>query len=336
MSDTEPFAVLDANQTTDRQDRTDRQVLVRSMTHAARGIVTLELTDPDRRPLAPWDPGAHIDLVLPSGIVRQYSLCGDPEDVGAYRIAVLREERSRGGSREVHDTGLVGKQLSIVGPRNTFRLTDAPRYLFLAGGIGITPILSMIRCAERAGIPWKLIYAGRTREKLAFLEELCDLRHGQVELVVEDRQGRPDFDQIFTETEDGTAVYCCGPPGMIRTVEDRSAEHLPPGTLRIERFVADPDAVKPSEQTKEAFEVELAQTGVTLTVPPDRSILDVVLEVVPHQLYSCEEGVCGTCQTRVLAGEPDHRDSVLTDEERKEYMMICVGRSRSTKLVLDL
>jgi ferredoxin-NADP reductase len=312
------------------------QVLVRSVTHAARDIVTLELTDPDRRPLATWDPGAHIDLVLPSGIVRQYSLCGDPDDVGAYRVAVLREEQSRGGSHEVHDTGLVGKQLRIVGPRNTFRLTDAPRYLFLAGGIGITPILSMIRHAERAGIPWKLVYAGRTRDKLAFVEELRDLRHGRVELVVEDQHGRPDFDRIFAETDDGTAVYCCGPPGMIRAVEDRSAEHLPPGALRIERFLADPDAVTSVEQTNEAFEVELAQTGVTLTVPPDRSILDVVLEEVPYQLYSCEEGVCGTCQTRVLAGEPEHRDSVLTDEQRKEYMMICVGRARSAKLVLDL
>ncbi|MGH3627989.1 MAG: PDR/VanB family oxidoreductase, partial [Sciscionella sp.] len=311
------------------------ELLVRGARLVADGIVALVLEHPERRELPPWRPGAHIDLVLPSGLVRQYSLCGDPDDRLRYRIAVLREQQSRGGSREVHDTGLVGKRLRVGAVRNHFRLVDADQYLFIAGGIGITPILPMLRDVDRSGAQWTLVYGGRTRGHLAFLDEIGDLAHGSTTILTEDREGRPDLAALFSTADPTTTVYCCGPNGMLEAAETAAAKFFVPGSLHIERFTG-PDSAATEANANTTFEVELARTGVTLTVPPDRSILDVVLDVAPHQLYSCEEGYCGTCETRVLDGEPDHRDSVLTAEERRGRMMICVGRSRCPKLVLDI
>ncbi|MGH3495608.1 MAG: PDR/VanB family oxidoreductase [Sciscionella sp.] len=305
------------------------------MSVVADNIVALELVDPAGRRLPTWEAGAHIDLLLPSGTVRQYSLCGDLDARHRYRIAVLRDEMSRGGSVEIHDTGLVGKHVKVGGPRNRFPLVDAPRYLFLAGGIGVTPLLAMVQQAERFGTPWQLVYGGRTPSSLGFVDELAARRHGTVTVITEDREGRPDLRQLLSEIDSDTAVYCCGPAGMLDAVQAAGDELLAPGTLHTEHFgVPDKPDLDTSQDT--GFEIELARTGVTLAVPPDRSILDVVLDVVPNQLFFCEEGYCGTCETRVLAGEPEHRDAVLREEERKDRMMICVGRARSSRLVLDI
>lgn len=257
---------------------------------------------------------------------------------------MLREPASRGGSKEVHETALVGRRLPVRGPRNQFPLVEAERYLFLAGGIGITPILPMLGAVHGRSRPWRLVYGGRSRASMAFLDALPSAGGGSCEIVPEDEAGWPDLQAILEATAPGTAVYCCGPPGMIAAVEGACARLLEPGALHVERF----SASTPSEDGRagdlgragdgeEAFEVELARSGLVLRVPPDRSLLRVVLEAVPSHLYSCEEGYCGTCEARVVSGEPDHRDTVLSDEERADRKMIlCVGRSRSPRLVLDL
>ncbi len=314
-----------------------RPLLVRQVRLEAEGVVSLELVDPKRAPLPSWEPGAHLDVVLPSGLVRPFSLCGHPDDRTSYRVAVLLEETSRGGSKEVHETGLVGRLLTIRGPRNQFRLVEAEHYLFLAGGIGITPILPMISAVTGRGRPWELVYVGRRRATMAFLDTLATATGGRATIVARDESDRPDLEAILSSCSAGTSVYCCGPTAMLAAVEDCCGRLLGPGALHLERFTAPPDGPDKVDGDDQAFEVELARTGVVLQVPADRTLLRVVLDAVPSHLYSCEEGYCGTCEAHVLAGEPDHRDTVLTDEERAGHKMcICVGRSRSPRLVLDL
>jgi ferredoxin-NADP reductase len=222
----------------------------------------------------------------------------------------------------------------VRGPRNHFALAPAPRYLFIAGGIGITPILPMIEQAEQAGAQWRLLYGGRRRSSMAFVDELCV--HGdRVEVVPEGEHGRLDLDTALDTPRDGTLVYCCGPEALLAAVEERCTRG-PAGSLHVERFAAKPhdsDAAPAS-----SFEVVLERSGLTLTVPPDRSILEICEEAGLDMPSSCHEGICGTCETAVLDGIPDHRDSVLSDEEREvgELMMLCVSRCRSARLVLDL
>ncbi|MEU6222840.1 PDR/VanB family oxidoreductase [Streptomyces sp. NPDC047042] len=330
----------------------ERQVTITRRREVAEGVVelTLAAAHPADRPtvhpadrfLGDWEPGAHIDLVLPSGTVRQYSLCGHPERPLEYTVAVLREPEGRGGSAEVHDRLTEGTTVGVRGPRNHFRLAPADRYLFLAGGIGVTPILAMVREAAATGTPWTLLYGGRTRTSMAYTDELVELAalsHGDVVLVAQDEQGHPDFAAAFTGAPEGTAVYACGPEPMLQAAETLSELLLPPGALHLERFGAKPqDADDAESATDTEFEVELARSGRTLTVPADRRLIDVVREVVPQVPFSCEEGYCGSCETGVLDGTPDHRDQVLTPEERdsNETMMICVGRCLSRKLTLDL
>jgi ferredoxin-NADP reductase len=292
----------------------------------ADGVVRLTLRAPGGEPLPPWEPGAHVDLLLPGG-VRQYSLCGRPEDTSAYQVAVLREADGRGGSAHVHDRLLAGHRVRVAGPRNHFALVDAERYLFLAGGIGITPILPMLDRVARAGREWQLVYGGRTRASMAFTAELA--RHGdRVTFRPQDEHGLLDLPRLLAELRPGTAVYCCGPEPLLAAVEA-----LRPGDLHVERFTA-----KPDDGPRTAFEVELAGSGRVLPVPADRSILEVVEEAGVTVLSSCREGTCGTCETGVLGGTPDHRDSVLTEAERleSEVMMLCVSRACSPRLVLDL
>lgn len=316
-------------------DQPPLELLVYQARWVADGIIAFDLVHPQGLALPQWDAGAHIDVVLPSGIIRQYSLCGDLEDPFSYRIAVLLEESSRGGSSEMHRTQLVGRRLAIQGPRNHFPLVDAAGYLFLAGGIGVTPMVPMLQTAERRGVPWRLIYGARSRRTMAFIAEIGGRRGGCLELVPEDEAGLPDLGGLLAELPTGWKVYCCGPPGMIRAVEQR-CPGVDAGVLHLERFTAATDQ-QVREGDEASFEVELARTGTTITVPPDRSILRTVLDAVPTILYSCEEGYCGTCEVRVLEGQPDHRDTVLTDEEKAEHkMMICVSRSRSARLVLDI
>jgi ferredoxin-NADP reductase len=314
-------------------------MLISQVTLAAQAVITIRLVDPDGAQLPEWAPGAHLDLLLPSGRIRQYSLCGDPLDRTCYTVAVLREDAGRGGSVEVHDSTLVGRYLEVRGPRNHFELRPAARYLFLAGGIGVTPLMAMIRVATRNGIPWTLHYGGRALAHMAFRDELCQLGGDAVHLVPQDQFGILDLEQIIDASPVGTDVYCCGPEPMLVAAERACAGSGSPRTIYIERFgAASTSPIAGDEGDRAEFEVELARSGTVLIVPADRTLLDVVRTAVADVPYSCEGGYCGACETRVLEGEPEHHDQILTDAERASgsTMMICVGRARSARLVLDL
>ena len=299
----------------------------------ADGVATLLLRDVSDHPLPAWEPGAHVDLILDSAPTRQYSLCGDPSDRGEYRLGILRDPDGRGGSTYVHDQLCEGDVVRVRGPRNNFPFVPSPRYLFLAGGIGITPILPMIRAAESAGADWRLVYGGRTRESMAFLDELSQYGD-RVEVRPQDETGLLPLTSLLGTPEPETAIYCCGPEPLLSAVEANSTR-WPPGALHLERFAPKPQA-EPVRQ--EAFEIVLQRSELTLTVPRQRSIMSVVEEAGVGVLSSCAEGTCGTCETRVLDGEPDHLDSVLSEVERRtgDCMMICVSRSCTSQLVLDL
>ncbi|WP_405147415.1 PDR/VanB family oxidoreductase [Sphaerisporangium sp. NBC_01403] len=305
---------------------------VRQLRWEADDIVSVTLVHPHGARLPSWEPGAHVDLHTPAG-VRQYSLCGDPRRTDEWRVAAYREPQGRGGSRWVHDVLRVGDLVPVGAPRNAFPLVPAPRYLFIGGGIGMTPLLSMIDQAELSGVPWTLLYGGRSRSSMAFLDEL-GAYGDRVTIQPEDEQGRPDLAAELGRVAEGTAVYCCGPPGLIAAVE-QLCQTLPPDALHVERF-APAAPLKPAADT--AFDVELARSGVTLRVPADTSILDVVERAGLVNVGSCYQGTCGSCETKVLDGRPDHRDSVLSAAERASgtSMMLCVSRCASSRLVLDL
>jgi ferredoxin-NADP reductase len=300
---------------------------------AADGVVELTLADPGGAELAAWEPGAHVDLLLDDALTRQYSLCGDPADRRSWRLGVLRDPATRGGSAYVHDALAVGATVRARGPRNHFELAPAPAYRFVAGGIGITPILPMIAAADAAGAGWDLLYGGRCRTSMAFAEEL-DRFGDRVTLCPQDECGLPDLAAFLADTPGDTLVYACGPEGLLRAVEAVCAPRLA-GNLRVERFAPDPDA---DAGPRTSFEVVLERSGLTLTVPAERSILEVCREAGVDVISSCEEGTCCTCETDVLDGVPDHRDSVLTDTERElgDIILICVSRSLTPQLVLDL
>ncbi|MFC8045706.1 PDR/VanB family oxidoreductase [Nocardia sp. NPDC057353] len=314
--------------------RADRlPLIVARREQVADDVIAFTFRAPDGGSLPRWHPGAHLDLELPSGRFRQYSLCGDPDDRRAYRIAVRRIDGG-GGSLELHQSVTAGSSLVARGPRNAFPFavpgfgSPARRLLFVAGGIGITPILPMLRLADRLGADWSLTYTGRTRESLPFRTELA--RHGtRARLRTDDRDGLPDAAELLPGLAPGTAVYCCGPSGLTDTV--LAATRTMPGVeVHFERF-------GPAPVTNGVpFELELARTGEVLAVPADRSALDVLLEARPDRLYSCRQGFCRTCVTRVLVGEPDHRDGALTPAERAAGAMLpCVSRAAGGRLVLD-
>jgi ferredoxin-NADP reductase len=315
-------------------EEVDLHLQVATRTTGAEGVVVLDLRDPSGAELPAWAPGAHVDLKLREGLVRQYSLCGDPNDRSVWRVAVLREPQGRGGSEHVHAALTEGSEIEVRGPRNNFELVDSPKYLFVAGGIGITPILPMLTAAEAAGADWELHYGGRSRRSMAFLEALEDATGNRVTLHPQDEVGLIDLPTILGTPRPETLVYTCGPEPLLKAVEQHCAA-WPEGSLHLERF-------SPKEQGEpvlaESFEVELATSGLTLTVPPDRSILEVVEEAGIPVLSSCQEGTCGTCETPVLEGEVDHRDSLLTPAEQaaNDTMFICVSRAACPKLVLEL
>ncbi|MEU8969492.1 PDR/VanB family oxidoreductase [Streptomyces monashensis] len=291
------------------------RLLVTAHEAVADGVVQLRLEGAN---LPRWEPGAHLDLVLPSGLVRQYSLCGDPEDTSSYTVATRLVENGRGGSREVHEQVTEGMELEVRGPRNRFPLVEAESYVFVAGGIGITPLLPMLRSLPD-GTPWRLLYAGRDRASMPFLEEVEKVGRDRVTVV----DGVPDLDAL--EVGEGTVVYCCGPEGLMAAVEERFPD------VRLERF-----APRTSSDGNTEFEVELRRSGRTLTVPADSTALAEIRRELPDTAYSCEQGFCGTCQQRVLEGEIDHRDELLTDTERADSMLICVSRARTGRLVIDM
>lgn len=317
-------------QTIVREFETD--LVVREADRVAQDVVALTLARPDGDALPDWTPGAHIDLILGEGLTRQYSLCGPTGTPDVWRVAVLRSPDSRGGSTAAHALA-PGSTVRVRGPRNHFPVAASPRYLFVAGGIGITPLLAMVHEVEAAGAEWELHYGGRSRASMAFLDEL-DTFGGRVHPVPEDELGRLDLDAILGRPRSDTLVYACGPEPMLSAVEERCAA-WPPGALHLERFA--PRAMEvPAEER--SFELVLQRSGKSLEVPADRSVFDVVREAGVGVLGSCLEGICGTCETEVVEGDVDHRDSVLDEEERaaNETMMVCVSRCRSAKLVLDL
>ncbi|KXX58966.1 PDR/VanB family oxidoreductase [Rhodococcus sp. LB1] len=307
-------------------------------TQEADDVVSLELAaaDPDVE-LPSWDPGAHIDVVLGNGLVRQYSLTGDPAVQSHWRIGILCDAESRGGSKWIHENAQQNTTITGRGPRNNFPLLAAPRYLFLAGGIGITPMLPMIRAAATQGSEWSLHYGGRTRSSMAFLDEITSLKtdSGRVAVHPRDEEGPLDLEALLGIPEPETLVYCCGPTRLIEATE-RLCREWRPGSLHVERFAATPSIT--GTETNTTVEVVCDKSGVTLEVPPQLSILEAVENAGLDVMSSCTEGICGSCETRVLSGEPDHRDSLLTDEEREsgETMLICVSRALSGRLVLDL
>ncbi|BBZ35650.1 PDR/VanB family oxidoreductase [Mycolicibacterium confluentis] len=305
------------------------RVRVINKTDIADDVVEVGFEAVDGCELPPWSPGAHIDLHLPNGCVRQYSLCADVDERNRWRVAVLLDREGRGGSRYIHEELAVGAQLVVSQPRNNFPLKPADGYVFVAGGIGITPLLPMIRHAEASGSRWRLTYGGRTLTRMPYLEELR--RFGaRVDLWPQDERGVIDLDAVFAGCSAGEAVYTCGPEAMLNAIEGRDCL----ASVHMERFRA---ATAP-DAGGDSFEVELAVTGKRLTVPAGRSLLDVLRDETPDLPSSCEEGICGACEVSVLDGVPDHRDSVLDADEREsnKLMMPCVSRSRCPLLVLDL
>ena len=311
---------------------------VRRITLEAEDIRAFEFTDPRGGALPPFTAGSHLDVHLPNGLVRQYSLCNDPRETHRYVVAVLREPDGRGGSACMHDAVREGDEMTLTVPRNTFPLhEEAGRHLLIAGGIGITPILTMARRLATLGADYTLHYCTRSPEKTAFRAELmAEPFAGHV--VFHHDGGDParglDLRALLAAVEDGTHVYCCGPAGLMRAVTE-ACEHWPRGTVHFEFFAAAPEA---DERPARDFEVEIASTGAFHKVPPDKSILDVLRDQGHDLESSCEEGLCGTCIVEVLEGEPDHRDFVLDDEEKEsnKLITICCSRAKSARLKLDL
>ncbi|MFF3674904.1 PDR/VanB family oxidoreductase [Streptomyces sp. NPDC002120] len=299
------------------------RALIVSRTQPAEGVLQLTLESPD---LPAWTPGAHVDVTLPSGLVRQYSLCGDPADGGRYTIAIRLVEDGRGGSREAHDQLVEGAELELRPPRNRFELLPAPSYVFVAGGIGITPILPMLRAATAAGADWTLLYGGRSLDSMPFLDDLAAYGD-RVTVHPEDEVGLPDLAPL-AEAAPGTLVYCCGPEPLMLAV---TAAVPDPAAVHLERFApaAAPGPANP-------FTVELRRSGRVVEVAADETTLAAVRRELPATPYSCEQGFCGTCQHQVLAGAVDHRDELLTDAERADSMLLCVSRAKGDRLVLDL
>ena len=313
-------------------DDRELRLRVRSRRELAPRIAEFVLEDPLGYRLPPWTPGAHIDLRLESG-ERQFSLCGDPQDASGYRIAVLGEPEGRGGSAWIHEHLQPGDLVLGAAPLNHFELEPAGGYHLIAAGIGITPVLPMAVQLEAHGARWHLTYLGRDRSSMAYLDEL-EAYGDKVLLRSTAETGRPSAQEVLGELVPGEAIYACGPESLLADLE--AALTTSGRTLHLERFAPKDRALL--EEDGEAFEVELARSGEVLTVPSGLSILEVVEASGLRPDYSCREGTCGTCETRILAGHADHRDSILSPEEQAEdeVMMICVSRSKSPRLVLDL
>jgi ferredoxin-NADP reductase len=293
----------------------------------APDVVALTLADPDGALLPSWTPGAHIDVRLPSGRRRQYSLCGSPGRRTDYRIAVRRIADGGGGSIEMHDAFHVGDTLAFEGPRNAFYLvTDEQDVLFVIGGIGVTPILPMIRVAAQRGINWRAVYAGRSRKYMPLLDEVMAVDPERVTVWADDEHGRfPTTDEVLAGAGPKTAVYVCAPIAMLEAVRAARDEHVD-APLHYERFSPPPvvDGIP--------FELELARSQRVLSVPANRSALGVMLDRDPATAYSCQQGFCGTCKVKVLAGEVDRRGRTA---EGDDEMLVCVSRAKSDRVVID-
>lgn len=316
------------------RDEAHLHLRVRRRDAAAEGVVVLELEHPFSDPLPSWNPGAHVDLRLPNGLTRQYSLCGNPADLSTYRLGVLREPSSRGGSSYIADEVVTGAEIEVRGPRNHFPLLPAESYIFVAGGIGITPLLPMIDAAQTAGVSWELHYGGRSRASMGFLREIATLPGERVRLYPQDEVGLIDLASVLAEHRPGSLVYSCGPGSLLQAIEERTV-HWPDGSVHMERF--EPKEFDGPAST-DSFEIELSDSGTVLVVPPDKSVLQVLRDADVEVYSSCQDGTCGTCETTVLAGAVEHRDSILSAEEQaaNDRMYVCVSRAACPRLVLEL
>ncbi|MGV0044441.1 PDR/VanB family oxidoreductase [Mycobacterium colombiense] len=302
-------------------------VVVTNRELLAPDVVALTLADPSGGLLPSWTPGAHIDVRLPSGRRRQYSLCGSPGRRTDYRIAVRRIADGGGGSIEMHEAFHVGDTFEFEGPRNAFYLvTDEREVLFVIGGIGVTPILPMIQTAQQRGINWRAVYAGRGREYMPLLDEVMAVDPARVTVWADDERGRfPTATDLLAGAGPATAVYVCGPTAMLEAVRTARNEHAN-APLHYERFGPPPvvDGVP--------FELELARSKRVLNVPGNRSALDVMLDGDPTTAYSCQQGFCGTCKVEVLGGQVDRRGRTAEGEDE---MLVCVSRAKSGRVVID-
>jgi ferredoxin-NADP reductase len=312
--------------------QTHRQLTVTEKNVVADDVVELVLSEPDGGRLASWEPGAHITVHLPGGLERQYSLCGADRDSGTWTIAIHRAPDSRGGSSHIHDDLTIGDLVTVSGPRNNFPLLPYERYVFVAGGIGITPILTMVRDVRiRPDADFVLLYCCRTRSLMAYREEIASWSDSRVILHTDDENGGPPDLGALLNDHGAAAIYCCGPEALINAVENKSPD---PSLVRTERFTAAP--MDTSNDTE--FDVVISGSGERVRVGKEKSILDALADAGFEVPSSCREGICGTCETAVVAGIPDHRDSILSMEERAagEVMMPCISRSRTPEIELDL
>ncbi|MBU2965838.1 PDR/VanB family oxidoreductase [Amphritea sp. 2_MG-2023] len=309
-------------------------------------VVELTLVSADGDILPIWQPGAHVELVLEtctdaSGsvddnnvLLRHYSLCSDYLDCSQWKVAILREEGGRGGSLFIHNQLQQGDTLKVSEPRNHFPFTPRKKCLFIAGGIGITPMLPMLQQADKEGVDWRLVYLSRERSRMSCLEKLAQYDQSRITLNCDKEDGYIDLPGLLATCDTETSVYSCGPKPLLDALESHySAQVNPTWSLDIERFAADP-----VDNSGGAFDVVINSTGQRIHIPEGQSALAVLREAGIKIPISCGDGICGSCETRVLSGIPDHRDSVLSEEEREEndYMMLCVSRALSPELILDL
>lgn len=297
----------------------------------ADGVASVSLRSAAGGLLPEWTAGAHVDLVLPDGRSTQFSLCGDPEDRDRYRVGVLLgdPEGVSAGVQQLRE----GDRVLIRGPRNHFALEPAGSYVFLAAGIGITPLLPMIDRARSAGVPWELVYLGRSRASMAFLEEVLQAGDTVTVWARDEQTVRFDVPALVRGLSPDAALYCCGPERLLSAVEEAAAS--PPGArVRLERFTP----VELDREDDTPIEVRCELSDLTVEVPPGTSILAACRDAGIATVSSCNKGICGTCETVVLEGTPDHRDSVLDEDEKEQgdTMMICVSRALGPRLVLDL
>jgi ferredoxin-NADP reductase len=310
------------------------EVRLNAIRYAARDINLYEFRRPDGGPLPDYAPGAHVDLHLPNGLLRNYSLIVPKPEPGTYTFGIKRDRASRGGSRYIHEELKVGRTLKISPPRNNFPLVeDAAATVMLAGGIGITPIWCMVQRLEELRAPWRLHYANRTRAETAFLEPLAALAGARLHFDDETGGKFLDVGRIVAEAPKEAHLYCCGPAPMMQAFEAATAD-WPRAQVHVEYFVA---KAEPAVR-KGGFTVELARSGQEFFIPEGESILEVLLDHGLDVDYSCELGICGACEQRVISGIPEHHDSILTEEEQAENqrVMICCAGCRSERLVLDM
>ena len=309
------------------------EVRLTAIHYAARDTSLFEFQRPDGKPLPPYEPGAHIDVHLPNGLLRNYSLIVAKPEPSTYTIGIKRDPASRGGSRWIHEAMLVGSTLKIGEPRNNFRLhEDAAHTILFAGGIGITPIWCMVQRLESLGRSWKLYYSCRSRTDMAFLNALEAMAPAHLHFDDESAGKFLDIAAIIAEAPKDAHIYCCGPMPMMQAFEAASA-NWPSEQVHVEYFVPRQPPAKTG-----GFTVELARSGASYFIPEGETILNVLLDAGIDVDYSCELGICGACEQRVISGTPEHRDSILSEEEQAENkrVMICCAGCKTDKLVLDM